>query len=228
MPLYRAELLAKKPLWHGALIHDVSCRCYLPFDYDDGSYARDRSGYNNHGTIYGAALAAGKVGMARRSDGIDDCVEIPAKLFSYPMTVMFWLNPADATDRHLIYASEGSGDGWGGDNETHISTSGGRWSFFCRTGGVSHLSRAFGSPTLNVWQFVAVVLDSTYKFYIDATLLDSASIVGIPDFTAYETRTYIGRPSAAIRFAKGLIDEPRIIRRAASAAEIRMLMYRRF
>jgi len=75
MPLYRAELLAKKPLWHGALIHDVSQVLHLPFDYDDGSYARDRSGAHNHGIIYGATLATGKIGMSRSFDGVDDYVD---------------------------------------------------------------------------------------------------------------------------------------------------------
>jgi len=75
MPLYRAELLAKKPLRYAALIHDVSQVLYLPFDWDDGSKARDRSGCNNHGTIYGATLTAGKIGMGRKFDGIDDYIE---------------------------------------------------------------------------------------------------------------------------------------------------------
>jgi len=97
MPLYRAELLAKKPLRYAALIHDVSQVLYLPFDYDDGSYARDRSGYGNHGVIYGAALTAGKIGLARSFDGTDDYVEVahdPSINPTKELTIAAWVKSA--------------------------------------------------------------------------------------------------------------------------------------
>jgi len=78
----------------GPLLHDLSQVLYLPFDRDDGSYARDRSGYNNHGTIYGATLVAGKIGMARRFDGVDDYVEVPREglpTFKNKLTIGGWV-----------------------------------------------------------------------------------------------------------------------------------------
>jgi len=76
MPLYRAELIRRKKPLIGPQLHDVSKVLYLPFDLDDGSYARDRSGYSNHGTIYGATRVAGKIGGALSFDGVDAYVEV--------------------------------------------------------------------------------------------------------------------------------------------------------
>jgi len=104
MPLYRAELLAKKPLRYAALIHDVSQVLYLPFDYDDGSYARDRSGYNNTGTIYGTTRVAGKIGGALDFDGVDDYVEVADNPSLRPasITMTAWVKTTSTADMRVL------------------------------------------------------------------------------------------------------------------------------
>jgi len=48
---------------------------YWNFDQGSGTTASDSSGYNNHGTIYGASWTSGKVGGALSFDGLDDYVD---------------------------------------------------------------------------------------------------------------------------------------------------------
>jgi len=70
-PLYAyvkayVEILKRKPV------------LFIPFDEGFGSVAHDISGYNNHGTIYGATWQKLKMGKnALYFDGVDDYVEVP-------------------------------------------------------------------------------------------------------------------------------------------------------
>jgi len=249
MPLYRAELLAKKPLWHGALIHDVSRVLYLPFDYDDGSYARDRSGYGNDGTIYGATLAAGKIGSARSFDQVDDYVEIPHsaslnflkaftitawvkpapdiswdwdKVYNKPITNTAWPPPYVCYDLCLSYADSGEPYSWVGHDD-------GTWD-------VVRSDRALVKGNM---YFLAATYDAIggkQRLFGSGVFADGSSgffKLGernvTKDISQRTTKSLIGRRGdyAAPEAVKGIIDEIRVFSRALSEDEIHMLMYRR-
>jgi len=227
MPLYRAELLAKKPLRYAALIHDVSQVLYLPFDYDDGSYARDRSGYNNSGTIYGAARTSGKIGMAIRTDGVDDYVEVPHspsldlseftvmawyKLETLPSAKGVWAQPVEKHD----YATRGWAIGvdYGDDHiKPHVGD-GSAW-HFCDSG---------VKVVTGVWYHEAATYDGTLKSYVNGEFKNSITV----GFVKSPNPIWMGRlhdwPDQVM---DGIIGEVRVYNRALSQDEIRMLMYRR-
>jgi len=85
-PLYAyvkayVEILKRKPV------------LFIPFDEGFGSVAHDISGYNNHGTIYGATWQKLKTGKnALYFDGVDDYVEVPdsTNLRLQHLTVSVW------------------------------------------------------------------------------------------------------------------------------------------
>jgi len=227
MPLYRAELLAKKPLRYAALIHDVSQVLYLPFDYDNGSYARDRSGYNISGTIYGATPVAGKIGMARAFDGVDDYVEIPD-------------NPALRLDTHSAFsiALWVKLSGTYGQRMIGKRTEVGTWRqfliywatdglrFCLRDSAGTIIASDCSAYTAGDWAFlVGVWTGSELKFYRDASLVGTPK--SITSIEPSNTPIYIGRGHVAGAWTNGIVDEPRFYKRILSVTEIPTLMYRR-
>jgi len=227
MPLYRAELLAKKPLRYAALIHDVSQVLYLPFDWDDGSYARDRSGYNNHGTIYGATLASGKIGMAREFDGVDDYVDVPDTVpVGKSISAFAWTKSATSTwNKHGWIASSRVANGFiihprEGTKEVTM--------YVLNSGGGYHWIGAVTPADITIWHFYGLAYDDDAKKAY--TILDSVvteyslSVTRASDIIPIEIGRDYGDPT---RCGKGAVDEFRLYKRVPSAAEIRMLMYRR-
>jgi len=227
MPLYRAELLAKKPLRYAALIHDVSQVLYLPFDYDDGSYARDRSGYNNSGTIYGATLTAGKIGMGRKFDGVDDEVEIPhsesLNVISEITVALYVYDTTGPTNMGII--SKGNrGETWFIDAENSEAPVEGMEWFVKTTAGAFVLHAPLGY--MNKWIHLVAVAKTGYM----AIWIDGIEVAMRSDITGSILTTtnplVLGAHFDGL-FFRGILDEVRIYNRALSADEIRMLMYRR-
>jgi len=228
MPLYRAELLAKKPLRYAALIHDVSQVLHLPFDWDDGPYARDRSGYNNSGTIYGATLAAGKIGMAREFDGTDDYVEVPAmpegqgwKLSA--ITLLAWIKPLSLTGDWNHVFEHGA---W---YALTINTAGEDWRYGMASDIISSGWVSTGiKPAMGTWYYVGLrwsVDDPVVRFFLDGVEVHSRSLSGSYIGIAVHP-FHVGHPSPFTPNA--VIDEVRFYNRGLSTDEIRMSMYRRF
>jgi len=227
MPLYRAELLAKKPLRYAALIHDVSQVLYLPFDWDDGSYARDRSGHGFHGTIYGATRVGGKIGMALSFDGMDDYVEVEhfPELEQGEFSVALWFK-LDKTGVGWTW-NVGKGwvfnvQGWFLENKeftpTNIETAF-RWSFDGGREDVSWRGDIYGK-----WIHVLVVYSEPLnkaELWINGELKDSKSPI-----TPYVKTTQPLRIEGRSEWT-GIKDEVLTYNRALSQDEIRMLMYRR-
>jgi len=232
MPLYRAELLAKKPLRYAALIHDVSQVLHLPFDWDDGSYARDRSGYNNHGTICGATLASGKIGMARDFDGVDDYVEAPhsASLdITESITIAAWikLDSFPPWGRILEKGGYATGTGYAvlALDTAQIQFEHDAWD--------AEYEYIRSSPiSAGVWYHITCIYDypgSTAYIYKNGDLDVSKTWTRDMDSSAPYVLS-IGRGSVdeKARLIDGTVDEVRIIPRALSPAEVSMLMYRRW
>jgi len=227
MPLYRAELLAKKPLWYGALIHDVSQVLYLPFDYDDGIRVRDRSGYNNHGTIYGAARVGGKIGMALSFDGVDDYVEVPddpsLDLGSEDFTMLGWIKTsADITTRQSLFGKKY--DIYSHQPGYFLFVAGGK--IEARVSDGTNQVVPTQTALANAWQHVALVRSgNTFTVYVDATAGTPVTLtIGNTD-NDWDFRC--GRVRVGFYPFNGVIDEVRIYNRALSQDEIHMLMYRR-
>jgi len=227
MPLYRAELLAKKPLRYAALIHDVSQVLYLPFDYDDGSYARDRSGRAHHSTIYGATLATGKIGMARTFDGTDDRIKVPHTTqlnITGDITISAWIYPTDLIGFRTIV-----GKRYDDFSTPYVFRAFGRkLEFYWGTAAGWEVHSTGDILTVKEWQFVAAVRKGS-KWEIFRNLVSAASgtILASPTTSTVPVGVGSYRGDQAAELFYGRIDEPRIFNRGLSLSELCMLMYRR-
>jgi hypothetical protein len=224
MPLYRAEVMQQQITLRKPRLHDKSQVLYLPFDRDDGSYSRDRSGYMNHGVIYGATRTSGKIGDALSFDGIDDYVLVSNSLslqVAGNMTISFWvyLNSLSSiqvavskmwheyvvkimTDGSVILEHEGSA-GWE------------------PVGSVLPV----GSMTIGTWIHVAVVRDMssmTVTGYKNGVAMTPRSFSKTPAPTSYNVN--VGRETDGYYPLNGILDEVRIYSRALSQAEIVRIM----
>jgi hypothetical protein len=224
MPLLRAEFRRGGHLLKPPLIHDISQVLYLPFDKDDGSYARDRSGRNNHGVIYGAARAAGKIGGALSFDGVDDYVRVEDHLslqLADALTFAAWVK-SNITDY---------GDVW-----LHVARK------YPQLFLVARFNNFFGSIIFDAagrsyylgfasgldmgWHHYVLTYDSSLpsgnlKRYLDGVLIGQATAtVGLASTAG--SPLYLGGTGTA--GLNGLIDEVRIYSRALTAEEIRRIM----
>jgi len=224
MPLIRAELQRRKLPRPGPLLHDLSQVLYLPFDHDDGSKARDRSGYNNHGTLYGPTREPGKVADALNFDGVDDYVRVPddpSLRFPNGISIGMWCR-ADREDVPM------SPFGQNKEAEGFINL------WFDPVSGMraeisydpvpSQVSVFDGITTIaNVWKYYVLTYDNkVLKIYTDGDLKAQTTQTGqIPTITADAT---IGGYSPTEYFWDGIIDEVRIYNRALSQVEIVRVM----
>jgi len=227
LPLIRAELQRRKPPLYGPLIHDLSQVLYLPFDHDDGSYARDRSGYNNHGTIYGATLVAGKIGMARSFDGVDDSIEISHSDSLWFMDkdygISFWIKTTQSPSVNVGIIWK-SGDE--AKSEVVLTTEGKiQYAVFKTVWSYAPTDKAINDGK---WHDIAVIRRTDlakFQFLIDGEF-DS-------DFTDKEPKAsysnsgdvIIGR--VLLRYLQASLDEMRFYNRLLSEAENARLMYLR-
>jgi len=250
MPLYRAELIAKKPSQTGALIHDLSQVLHLPFDYDDGSYARDRSGYGNDGTIYGPTLAAGIIGSARYFDAIDDYVEIPHSSslnFLKAFTITAWVKPASDISWYWnkVYNKPLSNTTWVSpflcyDLGLSWHTTGQPYSWVGHDDGTYDAVRSDRALVKGNPYFLAATYDAIagkQRLFGAGDFADGSSgffKLGernvTKDISQRTTKSLIGRRGdyAAAEMVKGIIDEVHGFERALSEDEIHMVMHRRW
>lgn len=190
------------------------------FDEESGSTACDSSPYGNDGTVYGAVWTSGRYGNGLFFDGLADFVTISNKinLFSFPMTVTAWVKSNNAVQTsHILYGiSTISGDGWGAENETHLSFSNGNISFCSITYNTVNLNNIIYQPSNPLgsdWHYFVAILDTTFKLYEDGVLINSSAVTGTPNFLGY-SYFFIGKPAAAYRYFNGTLDEIRVYNRA--------------
>lgn len=194
------------------------------FDEGVGSIAYDSSGYNHHGTIYGALWDDGKYGKALQFDGVDDWVGCGnIQPLGQQFTVMLWSYRLGSTG---AYGSLLSID------ELSWSTTGGfmflDYNAGLITGGIrNHPLGVETSVALeafvpnNVWRHYAVTWDKPYlKGYRDGVLVDQETFNYDVGWNVYETRI----AKWVCNYFYGVIDEVRVFRGALSEALIRRLM----
>jgi hypothetical protein len=224
MPLYRAELIQQQITLRKPRLHDKSLVLYLPFDKDDGSYARDRSGYNNHGVIYGATRAAGKVGEALNFDGIDDRINLSSEIaFPREFTIIFWFNRVDSLSFHS-FTGRWADTATPGSKIIFDGTASPYNNFFVRVvaGGASvGWDGGYTSGLNGRWNMVAFMRDSANRFY--SSLNGGSYVYSGGALSGTLLITDIGRNRDG-QYFKGLFDEIRFYNRVLSQAEIARLM----
>jgi hypothetical protein len=219
---------------------------YLPFDKDDGSYARDRSGCNNHGIIYGATCVAGKVGNCLSFDGVDDYAKVePFSVYGWnEYTFMSWINPqvpsgSAVTKTAMIGRNVPSPAWWYGswieeriNNMLYLSG--------CRLWRPSdgatydvYVNYAL-SDYVGKWTHVAYVVSKLLKkvqIYFDGVLVkdvDVSSYLADGYITPMDdnqiARFVLGCAYNYVEFEPVIHDEVRIYNKALTAEEIKRIM----
>jgi hypothetical protein len=197
---------------------------YWTFDGPDiqglNATATDVSGNNNHGTIYGAKPAIGKVGQALSFDGVDDYVEVSSITTPAIMTFETWFKRW--------------GSGSGGVPRLHSSGGTPDWTFEVGVGNTAIPNNlgfylrftddtATGwvgvyDVTNNVWYHAVFTWDGTWiRAYVNGSEVYSSNAWA--GKTIKQGKTRIGTANLADWF-DGLIDEVRIYNRALSAEEV--------
>jgi len=193
------------------------------FEEGVGTTAYDSSSTNHYTWTLtnGPAWVTGKSGIALSFDGSNDYATSYGvePVFSYPMSITMWMKANNATQTgHILYGGEypNAGDGWGGENETHISLIAGGVSnitLWSQTTSTTNAANNLISPSDTNWHYLVVVIDSICRYYVDGVLVGSGAIIGTPNYSTYRYYS-IGRPSGDTRYFNGIVDEIRIFNRA--------------
>jgi len=224
LPLVRAELLRRRLPRPGPLIHDLSQVLYLPFDKDDGSYARDRSGHKNHGTICGAARVAGKVAGALSFDGVDDYGEVPhseSHNLDKNFTLGAWVYPKAFGPYHSFITRkyDAAHSQW----RLTFGEVAYQWGITWWNGSTWR-DYWGGHLPLNEWSHVALVVGDTWiKCYRNGSLSHEWSGITI-DIVKTTNPLRIAYQWDNDVYINSIIDEVRVYNRALSPAEVIRLM----
>ena len=201
------------------------------YSFDDCS-AKDLSGNGNDGIIYGAKCVDGKFGKALSFDGVNDYVRVPSIVpSSSEGTFMAWVKPNSIHIGHIIYIGQSTGNGFGGEEELHLSTlDNGMFSLFFGSGFINNLYYRLdgGSYTAGNWYHVVGVYKNGdfVRLYVNGQLVLREETDQTIDTSNWVPPTLIGKPRANERYFNGIIDEVRIYNRALSEEEIRALYER--
>ncbi len=241
-------LLVKEKQFHNALIENGENVGWWSFDEGSGNNAFDYSGYNNHGTIYGATYTdetpykiIGQAGGKRALSfdiNYDDYVQIPHSEIqntvfgtSTIFTLAAWVYPK-VWYSYPAVINKATCTNWS-------CTTNGMWATneagFCCVMGSNVAGNPGGScirvcnkPSAGNWYHVVCTADGTYlKMYINGALKGSDLISKITYPRSANTapiilgrRTIGGGPSLY-----GFIDEVRIYSSALTAMQIKTLYY---
>lgn len=211
---------------------------YYPLDEGSGNDIQDAQG-SYDGTRYGFETsgngwAAGLVGKALDFDGLDDYVLLPGSIMNDTSgSISAWVKTTAgvaSSARHIVYAGSGNGDGYGSNDELHLSMQGdsGNPDFFIEASamGADVNTNAAGSLNDGLWHHVVATWNGNIGMvYQDGQYRDSDNYtpVGYTCTLATLIGSHSSRTSSPERAWKGLIDEVRLYNRALTHAEITQL-----
>jgi hypothetical protein len=193
------------------------------FDEGEGNIAKDSSGNNNEGTIYGATWTDGKYGKALSFDGVDDYVLIsnsPSLQVTGNLTISFWVYLNSLSSTQVVVSKM-----WH-EYIVKIMANGAVYFEHQGSAGWECVANVLppGSMTSGTWIHVAVVRDMstmTVTGYKNGVANAPRSFTKTPAPTSYNVN--IGRETDGYYKLNGILDEVRIYNRALSQTEINEL-----
>jgi len=196
---------------------------YWNLDQGSGSIANDSSGYNNHGTIYGASWTSGKVNGGLNFDGFNDYVNCGNNATLDPTkeaTIAAWVNfkKLPSTAGHIMAVAGRSYNGADLDMQAEPDN---KFKFYIGSG-APNVAISNTVAQADKWYHVVGTYqaNSNIKIYVNGTL-DGTTSIGIarvhnPGTFCFGASSYWGG-----RFFNGTIDEVKIYNRALSAEEVK-------
>ncbi len=202
--------LSVEPLYTASLWH---------FNEGSGTTTGDASANGNGGNISGATWTTGMFGSSLSFDGSNDYVQVSDASsldITGDLTLEAWIYPRSLTADRLIVTKR---DGGGICNyQMYLNSDNEGLSFYA--GGATEYQQAGLVPSLNQWNYVAIVRSGTMlTFYLNG---QTAQMTGPTSLTANDQPIQIGsRALGTIPEAfDGLIDEVRVTNRALTPEEI--------
>jgi hypothetical protein len=194
---------------------------YWNLDQGSGTIAYDSSGYNNHGTIYGASWTSGKVNGALNFDGLNDYVDCGNNETLDPTqgaTIEAWVNfnQLPSVAKHIMEIASRSGGGTDLDLQTETDN---RFKFFIGPG-VVVISNTVAETSK--WYHIVGTYQANdnIKIYVNG-VLEKTTLTSVTRGTN-PNKFSIGQSLIwSGRFFNGTIDEVKIFNRALSAEEIK-------
>jgi hypothetical protein len=207
------------PAAHASVIqlqpNNIGLVGYWSFNEGTSTIAHDFSGHGNSGTLSttGSTLpqwVPGKFGTALSFDGSSSYIQASFSTLAPPVTMTAWIYPTTDSGIHAIISHDSNDNsGW------RVGMIGSSLRF--TLGGVADYSCGL-NPTLNTWNFVAVVVsgnNGTRECYVNT----SSSSGSIGTMSGSPNRVTIGTDYPGEVF-QGKIDDVRIYNRALSATEV--------
>ncbi|UCE38213.1 MAG: hypothetical protein JSW00_02960 [Thermoplasmata archaeon] len=207
------------------LYHSYDLVLELLFDENTGTQAYDSSGFDNHGTIYGASWTEGKIDKALYFDGVDDYVEVAHS------------DSLDITNE-ITYEAWVKIHEFRADNYQTLAWKEEIWSFQITPDKKVYFDLyidgdwALGFPnadfgtlelTTNEWYHIALTYNRTeMRIYINGELDGSHSINGNINTSSNPVTIgrVLGRPESPNRKLNGTLDQVRIYNTSLSPEEI--------
>jgi len=216
-PLYAyvkayVEILKRKPV------------LFIPFDEGFGSVVHDISGYNNHGTIYGATWQKLKTGKnALYFDGVDDYVEVNSPVIrniTGELTALVWIK-RNAEDRRDMVITDLSWNEWGWEIEVYSDNK-----VYFRISETDVVRVCTSNSLISKYKlyFIAVTFKpSKYMMVYINGVLDNEKTTDVPSqIIPAEQPLYVGRRGGVSKF-NGIIAHVSIFNKALTEKEIKKI-----
>ncbi len=200
---------------------------WLKLDEGSGTLAADSSGYENDGTVSGAAWTTGQSGGALDFDGVDDLVTVPSDPsldITDELTLTAWVKVRSFENWEGIITKGTTKTSYGlnvwGDGTIRLTANWGS-----PTGGVG-IGAWNSTLTLSAdtWHHVAATYDGqTIRFYVDGVEDSRKPTPTLTFGVTAEPLTLGGDLPGVAEYLDGSLDDARVYPRALSASEVQTL-----
>ena len=168
-------------------------------------------------------------------NGSDEYVQTPSNflLNANSFTMAVWFKADSDAQGHMIWQGDGSANGWGAQDETHLSIGNltgdaNSMSFFLGSADASSAGTLFITISFSDrrWTHAAATVSSLSVSPAAELFVNGVSqgtdtgTLGETSRAGWDTDLRIGRPGASTRFYDGQLAEVRIYGRALTAAEV--------
>lgn len=193
--------------------------------YPFSGNANDASGFNNNGTVSGAALVTDRWGNAASAysfDGVNDNIKITSSSslnFQNGVTINFWIKVGEFFDREAYPLSHGN---WENRWKISITNKHIRWTVKTNTG-IKDLDSETELVKNNLYNVTALYDGNDYEIYINGELDAFTSFSGLILTTTTELMIGQVLPDNTQYNFKGVLDDIRIYNYALSYSSIQSL-----